>query len=131
MAKITSFRDLEVWGHAMTLTERCYRATDSFPVSERYGLSSQIRRAAASIPANLAEGHGRSTRAFMNHVSIAIGSQAELDTLLELGSRLSLLPAAQREDIDENLRRTGQMLHALLRALTRSTAGTRKTDEAH
>jgi four helix bundle protein len=101
----------------MSLTIQSYGATESFPQSERYGLTAQIRRAAASIPANLAEGHGRSRKTFRNHVSIAIGSQAELDTLLELGFRLNYLRPEAYTALEEPLRRTGQMLHGRRRAL--------------
>jgi four helix bundle protein len=74
-----TYRDLVVWKQGMDLTEQCYKATAPFPRSELYGLTSQLRRASVSIPSNIAEGHGRrSTKAYLNHVSIAIGSQAEL-----------------------------------------------------
>jgi four helix bundle protein len=119
MNKIKSFRDLEVWSAAMSLAVQCYRATESFPQPERYGLTAQIRRAAASIPANLAEGHNRSRNAFRNHVRIAVGSQAELDTLLELGVRLKYLTSNEQVMLEEPLRKTGQMLHGLARALNR------------
>jgi four helix bundle protein len=122
MNKIKSFRDREVWSAAMSLAVQCYRATESFPTSERYGLTSQIRRATASIPANLAEGHSRSRKAFRNHVNIAVGSQAELDTLLELGLRLTYLTSKEHEMLEERLRRTGQMLHGLQRSLNRPRA---------
>jgi four helix bundle protein len=117
MNRITKFRDLEVWNLAMSLTIQSYRVTESFPQSERYGLTAQIRRAPASIPANLAEGHGRSRKMFRNHVSIAVGSQAELDTLLELGLRLNYLRPETYATLEDPLRRTGQMLHGLKRAL--------------
>ena len=117
MSPIKKFRDLEVWNLAMSLTIQSYRATESFPQSERYGLIAQIRRAAASIPANLAEGHGRSPKTFRNHVSIAIGSQAELDTLFELGFRLNYLTTETYNALEEPVRRTGQMLHGLERSL--------------
>ena len=101
----------------MRLAEDCYRATGAFPTAERYGLTAQIRRAAASIPANLAEGHGRSTNAFRNHVSVAIGSQAELDTLLELACHLGYLTSEALAAAEKPLHRTGQMLHGLARSL--------------
>jgi four helix bundle protein len=123
MTKISSFRDLEVWSSAMALAVHCYRATEPFPASELYGLTAQIRRAAASIPANLAEGHSRSRNVFRNHVSIAIGSQAEVDTLLELALRLDYLERPDHVALDEPLRRTGQMLHALARALNPPGSG--------
>jgi four helix bundle protein len=119
MNRIRKFRDLDVWNARMSLTILAYRATERFPPAERYGLTAQIRRAAASIPANVAEGHGRTRKTFRNHLSIAIGSQAELDTLLELGLRLKYLTAETHMALEEPLRRTGQMLHGLKRALRR------------
>jgi four helix bundle protein len=95
MSKPFTYRDLVVWKLGMDLVERCYKATASFPKSELYGLTAQLRRACVSIPSNIAEGHGtRSTKAYMNHVSIAIGSQAELTTCLELAA--SWLSEAKR-----------------------------------
>lgn len=69
---VKSYRELEVWRRAMTLAEECYRITRTFPKDELFGMTSQIRRAAASIPANLAEGQGRQhTKEFLNFISIA------------------------------------------------------------
>jgi four helix bundle protein len=73
--QITSYRDLKVWQKAMTLAEACYLSTRDFPKSEAFGLTSQIRRAAASVPANLAEGHGReNSQPFCQHLGIAQGA---------------------------------------------------------
>ncbi len=80
---IKSYRDLEVWNVAMDLAASCYTLTRLFPKDELYGMTSQIRRAAASIPANIAEGHGREhTKEFLNHLSVARGSLMELETHL-------------------------------------------------
>jgi len=123
MAKINTFRQLEVWQAAMELVLVCYQTTASFPTDERYGLSAQIRRASVSIPANVAEGHNRrSRRAYRNHVHIALGSQAELGTLLELSARLAYLSPEQWTALQDLLRRIGQMLHGLARALRGETA---------
>ena len=76
-----SYRDLVVWQTAMALAVDCYQLTRNFPRDEMFGLTSQIRRAAASIPANIAEGHGReNTGAFIQHLRIAQGSSKELET---------------------------------------------------
>jgi four helix bundle protein len=81
MNSIETYRDLEAWQFGMTLVERCYAETKGFPVDERYGLTAQLRRAAISIPSNVAEGAcRRTTNAYINHVSIALGSHAELET---------------------------------------------------
>ena len=87
---IRSYRDLEVWQKAMALVVESYRFTNLFPKSETYGLSSQIQRAATSIPANIAEGHGRDHLGdYLHHLSVANGSLMELETHLEIASRLS------------------------------------------
>ena len=112
------FRELEVWRLSMTLVENCYRITARLPVEERYGLTSQIRRAAISIPANIAEGHNRRIqKPYRNHVNIAMGSQAELETLLELAIRLEFVSSPSLTDTDTLVRRVGQMLHGLRRSL--------------
>ena len=117
---INTFRDLDVWQCGMQLALVAYRVTEAFPQAERYGLISQIRRAATSIPANLAEGHGRPRAAYRNHVSIAIGSQAELDTLVELSRSLGYLQAEDHSPIAAQLAQVGQMLHGLARALNQN-----------
>ena len=94
--RIQSYRELEVWQVAMDLAEQCYLATRSFPREELFGMTRQIRRAAASIPANIAEGQGRQhTKEFLNHLSIARGSLKELETHLILSHRVGLLAQEQ------------------------------------
>ena len=84
-----SYRDLRVWQGGMELAEACYRLTSTFPPSELYGLTSQIRRSASSIPANIAEGYGRRGRGdYVRFVGIAQGSLMELETHLLLSQRL-------------------------------------------
>jgi four helix bundle protein len=89
---INSFRDLTVWHKALTLAEHVYLATEEFPKSEAFGLTSQMRRAAVSIPSNIAEGKAISGRAYPKHLRIALGSEAELQTQIELAVRLKMLP---------------------------------------
>ena len=124
MANIKSYRDLETWQSAMDLVERCYRMTNRFPKTEQFGLTIQIRRAAVSIPSNIAEGHNRPSKlAFLNHLGIALGSQAELETQLELSARLGL---AQRVDVEPVLDLAGQVgrqLRGLRRALEAGVGG--------
>lgn len=111
------YRELEVWWLAMELVEHCYGITGGLPIEERYGLTSQIRRAAVSIPANVAEGHNRRLpKPYRNHVNIAMGSQAELETLLELTVRLEMLPANSIREANALANRVGQMLHGLHRS---------------
>jgi four helix bundle protein len=117
MTAIVSFRDLEVWQRAMDLVTAIYKASDHFPVIERYGLSSQVKRASVSIPSNIAEGHARRDGAFLNHVRIALGSQAEVDTEIELAVRLGFLSADDAKPIQAEIDRVRQMLHGLRRSL--------------
>src|SRR5258706_5890463 len=122
-----TFRDLVVWKQGMDLVEDCYRATTSFPKSELYGLTGQLRRASVSIPANVAEGHGRrSTKAYLNHVSIAIGSQAELATCLELAVRLGFLSPGDGHRLDGVSDSLGRLLYGLHRALKDKLAARRR-----
>ena len=91
MTPIGGFRDLIVWQRAMDVTESVYRLTSDYPRDEQFGLTSQTRRAATSIAANIAEGHGRGTRAaYANFLRIARGSLRELETHLLLASRLGI-----------------------------------------
>src|SRR5262245_44142364 len=88
--EIRNYRDLTVWQLGMDIAVRVYEATRNFPTDEKFGLTSQLRRAAASVPANIAEGHARATtKDYLRHVSIAIGSLAETATFIELAGRLS------------------------------------------
>ena len=102
----------------MDLVEQIYRLTQSFPKKEVYALSSQMQRAAVSIPANIAEGHARdSTKEFLHYISIALGSLAELETYLILARRLSYL---EERDISATLTAAdelGRMLRGLQKAL--------------
>jgi len=102
----------------MDLAEFCDQLTSNFPDSEPFGLISQIRRCGVSIPANIAEGHGRkSTGAFLNHLSIANGSMMELETHILLGQRLSLVDESKTADLLERSAEAGRMLNGLIRSL--------------
>jgi four helix bundle protein len=118
MSAIRSFRDLKVWQDSMALAVECYGATGSFPRFELYGgLASQIRRAATSVVANIAEGHVRPTNAFRNHIGIALGSCAELATLLELSVRVAYLNDPIAKTLSDRLSKLGRQLHALRSSL--------------
>ena len=118
MAEIKSFRDLEVWVMAMELATAIYKLTENFPSHEQYGIIAQIRRAAVSIPANVAEGHNRRQNGpYRNHVGIALGSQGELDTLIELSVRLRYASDADVLPTQAMTARVGQMLSGLFRSL--------------
>ena len=91
-SKIRSFRDLRVWQMGMDLVEETYRLTQDFPKDELYGLTGQMRRAAVSIPSNIAEGHAREyLKEYLQHISVAQGSLAELQTQAEIGTRLGYI----------------------------------------
>ncbi|TWT64488.1 four helix bundle protein [Rubinisphaera italica] len=83
------YRDLLVWSKAMTLVEEVYKFSTQFPSSEQFGLTSQIRRAAVSVPSNIAEGYGRGGGDYRRHVNIARGSLMEVETQMELSVRLN------------------------------------------
>ena len=118
-----TYRDLEAWQRGMELVERCYRISESFPRGELFGLTAQLRRAAISIPSNLAEGHcRRTTNAYINHVSIAIGSHGELVTLLEISQRLGFVSSDQLTTIREVSDTLGRLLYGLHRALRSKAA---------
>jgi four helix bundle protein len=118
MQNTSSFRDLKVWQLAMDLVEDVYRATSTFPSSERFGLTAQVRRAAVSIPSNIGEGQRRKRRkAFVNHLDIALGSQGEVEVQLEVATRLGFLPRADYGRINDRTQEVGRMLNGLITSL--------------
>lgn len=118
-SEIRSFKDLEVWNAAMELVLAAYGLARRLPASEQFGLSAQIRRSAVSIPSNIAEGHARRGKPYRNHVLIALGSTAELETQIEAAIRLGFFTATQAKAAHDLMGRVGQMLHGLERALRR------------
>jgi four helix bundle protein len=117
MQKRAGYRNLDTWQLAMTLVERVYTATSGFPRSELYGLTSQLRRAAVSVPANVAEGFcRRTTKPYAQHVTIALGSHGELETCIEL-VRLGFLPPADYTSLEGMLTSVGSLLSGLHRSL--------------
>jgi four helix bundle protein len=120
---INSYRDLQVWQDGMALAEMCYRLTKEFPREELLAATSQIRRSAASIPANIAEGHGReSTQSFVQYLRIAQGSLKELETHLLLAERVGLLEDRQILAPMDQCTVLGKRLRALIRALQQKAA---------
>jgi four helix bundle protein len=118
---IKSHRDLIEWQKAMELTVTIYNASKTFPKEETYGLTSQLRRASASIPANIAEGQGRRLpKEFQQFLGNARGSLLELDTHLELALRLDYIDGKQHSVIQEKVDEVGRLLNGLLRSLTAS-----------
>ena len=102
----------------MDLVVECYQITKDFPKSEIYGLSSQLRRAAVSIPANIAEGRERQyTKEFIQHLSIAYGSLAELETHIQIAERLNYLDINKVKQTLEKTAEVGRMLNGLRKSL--------------
>ncbi len=116
--EISSYRDLKVWQAAITLTEDVYRRSSGFPKSETYGLTAQVRRAAVSVAANIAEGHGRETTgAFIQFLRVAQGSIKETETHLIVAQRLEYLRPAEAEGLLAQCDEIGRMLRGLIRSL--------------
>ena len=117
---IQSYQELEVWQRGMELAERIYQLTKAFPVQEQYGMTSQMRRAAVSIPANIAEGWGRTgTKEFQRFLQIALGSLRELETHLMLSQRVGLSQEAQVKPLLEITTILGKQILSLMRSLQR------------
>ena len=114
---IQSFRDLAVWEKGMKLAQNVYKTTEGLPRAEVFGLTTQIRRAAVSIPSNVAEGKAVGGRAYIRHLRIALGSEAELQTQIELAQRLKMISATDSERLLSETSEVGKMLSALLRSL--------------
>ena len=114
---IQSFRDLNVWQKSMDLTVRIYQSTEGFPKSEMFGLTSQLRRASVSIASNIAEGKAIGGQRYRRHLKYGIGSNAELQTQIELASRLGLWPAETGIALLEQASEIGRMIAGLLRSL--------------
>ncbi len=115
---IQSYRDLEVWQKAMDLVTKVYEITKFFPESERFGLTTQLRRAAVSIPSNIAEGQGRrTTNEFLSFLSIARGSLMEVQTQVEIAARLSFVTTEFAVTIEEQSATIGRLLNGLIRSL--------------
>ncbi|MBQ9487934.1 MAG: four helix bundle protein [Selenomonadaceae bacterium] len=115
---IINYRDLNVWKKSMDLVVEIYNLVKLFPKYETYGLSDQMRRAAVSIPSNIAEGQGRnSTAEFVRFLNIARGSCAELDTQLEVCIRLEYVNKSDISKVIELCQIVGKMLSAMISKL--------------
>jgi len=113
-----SYRDLDVWRKAMDLVIVCYQMTNGFPKSEIYALSSQLRRAAVSIPANIAEGCARQhAKEFIQHLSIAYGSAAEVETHVLIAERLGYVEGDEVAGVLHKASEIGKMLNGLRKSL--------------
>jgi len=129
---VNSFRDLRVWQLGMDLVEQVYLVTRAFPKHELYGLVSQMQRAAVSVPSNIAEGHTRAyTREYLQHVAMAQGSLAELQTQLECAARLTYLSPVQLTPLIDQATVLARLLYALRNALVRSDDSRSPTPNPH
>jgi four helix bundle protein len=118
-----NYRDLKVWVRAMEVVESIYSICKHFPDHEKFGLRSQMQRAATSIPSNIAEGQGRQhTKEFIQMLYVARGSLSELDTQLELAVRLNYCSQKLQSEALVGVNEVGRMLNGLIRSL-RTRAG--------
>ena len=115
---MAGYRDLKVWQASMRLAEDVYRLSARFPKHETYGLASQLQRSAASLPSNIAEGHGRNSGKEFNHfLGIALGPLAELETQLILAQHLAYLTEEEISIALQNADEIGKMLKGLQKSL--------------
>ncbi|MEZ5849409.1 MAG: four helix bundle protein [Hyphomicrobiaceae bacterium] len=123
MADVRSNRDLVAWQKSMALATACDRETATFPASEIYGMTSQIRRAGASVPANIADGYGReTTRAYVRALRVAPGSLKELDTHVLLAQTVESMGDDSTGRPLDRCEEVGRMLRALIRALQKRSS---------
>lgn len=114
---IQSFRDLDVWRKGVDLAVRVYEKTEKLPRSEMFGLTSQVRRAAVSVPSNIAEGKAIGGKSYARHLKIAMGSESELQTQIEIAKRLKFLTDDDANDLLKQASEVGRMLAGLFRSL--------------
>jgi len=118
--KVKNYQDLIAWQKAMDLVEDVYKASRDFPREEVYALTSQIRRAAVSVPSNIAEGQGRRTTAdFLRHLSIAYGSLREVETQILIAQRLKYIVKGNVESVLSRAGEVGRLLNGLMASLER------------
>lgn len=118
----THHRQLTSWKTGVDLVEVIYRSTQKFPESERFGLAGQARRAAVSVPANIAEGSGRGSRAeYVRYLRVARSSLAELETHIIIAERLGFLGEAEMDRLLDQTARVGQLINGQIRALLPAT----------
>ena len=115
---LRNYKELKVWQKAYTLCLQIYGVTKHYPVEERFGLSSQVRRAGVSVPSNIAEGYGRkSTREYVQFLYVSYGSICEIETQLLLAKDLHYLKEISFVELNSILREVERMLKALIRSL--------------
>jgi len=115
---LKNYKELKVWQKSYQLCLEVYRTTKGFPREERYGLTSQIRRAAVSVPSNIAEGYGRKTTPeYIRSLYLAYGSNCELETQILLSGDLDYMKAQEREKLQKDIGEVERMLKALIKSL--------------
>ena len=122
MVQVKTYRDLIVWQKSMLLVTEIYRLTKAFPREEMYGLTSQIRRSAVSIPSNICEGYARNSDGdFARFLRIACGSLYEMQTQLEIAGNLQYLPDKQLQNVSGQALEVEKMLSSLINKITNSS----------
>src|SRR5439155_15717925 len=117
---VRGYRDLLVWQDSMDLVVAIYRITATFPKEERYSLVDQLRRAAVSVPSNVAEGHGRSrTGDYLRHLSVSVGSLSEVETQVQIARRLEYITEDDQRQLLDSCNAIAKMLGGLIRSLRR------------
>jgi four helix bundle protein len=120
---VKDYRELIVWQKAMDLVESIYRVTGEFPREEVYGLTSQIRRAAISIPSNIAEGNGRNTtRDYVHFLGMAYGSVKEVETQILIAERLRYVNASRGDELVNVTGEVARLISGLMNSLNRKLA---------
>ena len=115
MGKVASYKDLLIWQRSMDLVERIYKVTGKLPTAEQWGLTSQMRRAAISIPSNIAEGYGRqATGEYRHHLLIGRGSLLELETQVLLCQRLGYLATLEIDSLLDEIQQVSKMIASLI-----------------
>jgi four helix bundle protein len=117
--KVKQYSELVAWQKAMDLVVEVYTITKGFPREEMYGLSSQVRRAAVSVPSNIAEGQSRSSRDFVYFLSIAQGSLSEAETQMQIAQRLGYVDASRLEEFAKLAGETGRLIRGLAKSIGR------------
>jgi four helix bundle protein len=124
---LTSYRELHVWKQSLVLVSQVYRITGKLPAAERFGLTAQMRRAAVSVPCNIAEGYGRATRGeYLNQLSVARGSLNEVEALCEVCTTLELLEEGDLRLVSKALADVRRMLGRLREALKKTSSPRRR-----
>ena len=115
---VESYRDLKVWQRGMKLVEQVYTLTEPFPASEKYELTSQLRRAAVSVPSNIAEGWGHSSQEqYIHFLELARSSLFEIETQIRIANRLGYVNADERDQLLSETDAQSKMLLSLMRSL--------------